>query len=1330
MAFLVPVLAMFLIPLVSGSHLTNKIFKWNITEPVGYISVGKRLDGHWFYQGYKKDVSLCAYQCLRQPQCLSFNYEKDSSKCILNRKNHVTAPLTNAASNYVSYHAREEYSIDREALGPCADDVCHSHGRCLETKTTGDQLVAICVCNKGWGGSDCSTTKPEPQWGAWQDWDDCSVTCDQGWRLRRRNCEDGNSGQTLSPLECYGRDIEYGSCQLQACPRWDSWGEWGTCTTYQTCGRGYKVRNRSCNNGGTPGVDRYCLGPTNETTVCHSMDCQSPIRLRGGSAYGEGRVEIFNDEVRQWGKICGDQWTQGMADLVCKHLGMPGAHDATQDSRFGAGDVMYGVTSLSCHGGERTVQMCERNPWSLTSSCPGLTEPAGVMCKVNGVWSLWGEWGECSVTCESGIQQRTRSCNHPPALHGGNDCVGETEQTRPCTLDMCPVDGVWETWAAWSECSTSCGKGSQWRERTCDGPFYDGKECQGERRQTQECQIRECPVDGVWNGWETWGDCSNICGGGMRSRTRTCQGPFFQGAPCPGEVSHTEECNTFECPVDGSWLPWHDWRDCSVTCGGGQQIRKRDCLKPKFGGSNCEGESQQTRQCSTQECPVDSYWLPWEQWGECNTTCGGGNQRRLRTCQEGLNGGRNCNGPAEDFQTCNTHACPVDGVWREWNEWSACSRRCDTGTQTRNRTCDGPYFGGSDCVGPTSDLRNCNTHTCAVDGVWKHWSDWSICPVTCGGGTSRRSRSCDGPYFGGINCSGLWSEGQPCGTEPCPIDGVWETWSKWSSCPVTCGGSMSRRSRSCDGPRFGGKNCSAPWLEEKTCGTVPCPIDGVWEPWSEWSVCPVSCGGSTSQRSRSCLGPHFGGKNCSAPWTEAKPCGTDHCPIDGEWTTWSTWGLCNVTCGGGSQSRSRTCIEPKFGGKVCEGDGVQLKGCNDIQCPIDGVFQTWEEWGACSVTCGGGEKIRSRKCTGPFHGGRNCTGPWEDKATCGTASCPVLWWFALFSSLPCRAKTFEAQLDPPLTQLMVLGCPGARSQNVTLRAEVVYEAVNATVTDHSLVGQTALATTRNKNYATNKTAQSMANGRTGRFGEPAALHVAEEYSGVTGDVLGHFGVVRTVWETLKSPVTATHKAVRRMGTSTIGLNGVSVTSHAAEGYAGEIERVMVRSMAVPTVMVRGTKARLVTITTAQLMASSTIGQTGVLAVPHAEVVINCVSAPAMVHSSAVKIALVHVKTQRRATNITALWTGYGRSGQSGARARSRAEGGSNGGQGTVSDRLMVVKNVQALATSLKPATQITAPLTASTVNGPHGEHAVTRVAEAHKIGLGRAPPLNMVVSTA
>ena len=49
------------------------------------------------------------------------------------------------------------------------------------------------------------------------------------------------------------------------------------------------------------------------------------MQLKGGSQYGEGRVEVFNDLTKEWGLVCADQWDPFAADLVCRQLGMPGA---------------------------------------------------------------------------------------------------------------------------------------------------------------------------------------------------------------------------------------------------------------------------------------------------------------------------------------------------------------------------------------------------------------------------------------------------------------------------------------------------------------------------------------------------------------------------------------------------------------------------------------------------------------------------------------------------------------------------------------------------------------------------------------------------------------------------------------------------------------------------------------------------------------------------------------------------------------------------------------------------------------------------------------------
>lgn len=60
----------------------------------------------------------------------------------------------------------------------------------------------------------------------------------------------------------------------------------------------------------------------------------------------------------------------------------------------------------------------------------------------------------------------------------------------------------------------------------------------------------------------------------------------------------------------------------------------------------------------------------------------------------------------------NTLLIAVDGVWLDWSEWSTCSVTCGNGTQFRNRTCDGPYHGGADCVGDLNESRDCSPRLC------------------------------------------------------------------------------------------------------------------------------------------------------------------------------------------------------------------------------------------------------------------------------------------------------------------------------------------------------------------------------------------------------------------------------------------------------------------------------------------------------------------------------------------------------------------------------------------------------------------------------------------
>ena len=57
--------------------------------------------------------------------------------------------------------------------------------------------------------------------------------------------------------------------------------------------------------------------------------------------------------------------------------------------------------------------------------------------------------------------------------------------------------------------------------------------------------------------------------------------------------------------------------------------------------------------------------------------------------------------------------------------------------------------------------------------------------------------------------------------------------------------------------------------------------------------------------------------------------------MDGNWGAFGVWSTCSATCGGGSQSRSRSCDDPSpaNGGRPCSGSAVEQRGCGQQSCP-------------------------------------------------------------------------------------------------------------------------------------------------------------------------------------------------------------------------------------------------------------------------------------------------------------------------------------------------------------------------------------------------------------
>ncbi|XP_077053664.1 adhesion G protein-coupled receptor B1-like [Siphateles boraxobius] len=300
---------------------------------------------------------------------------------------------------------------------------------------------------------------------------------------------------------------------------WNGWGRWSECSS--ECGGGVQVRSRACQP-----EDGVCEGVVEEGRSCNPQPCIGQVRQR----------------------------SQGLRSIIGQRRDSDGTIMANQAPQK-----------------EETQQ------------------------------DTWSSWSVCSVSCGEGWQTRARSCM---TSGHSSQCIGPLRENRPCNnTAVCPVNGLWDEWAPWSLCSSTCGRGYRDRVRTCKQPRNGGEPCRGPTKQTKFCNIAVCPVDGSWNDWSAWTPCSSSCSNGTMQRTRECNGPSYGGSECRGEWLETSNCFLRDCPVDGRWLLWSSWGSCSKSCGGGHQLRQRVCEGPFFGGEPCNGDKSEMRNCNEKRCP-------------------------------------------------------------------------------------------------------------------------------------------------------------------------------------------------------------------------------------------------------------------------------------------------------------------------------------------------------------------------------------------------------------------------------------------------------------------------------------------------------------------------------------------------------------------------------------------------------------------------------------------------------------------------------------------------------------------------------------------------------
>ncbi|XP_046699883.1 adhesion G protein-coupled receptor B2 isoform X3 [Silurus meridionalis] len=198
---------------------------------------------------------------------------------------------------------------------------------------------------------------------------------------------------------------------------------------------------------------------------------------------------------------------------------------------------------------------------------------------------------------------------------------------------------------------------------------------------------------------------------------------------------------------------WSQWSVCSLTCGQGWQVRTRSCVSSPY-GTLCSGPLRETRLCNnTATCPVEGQWLDWASWSGCSVSCGSGTQQRQRRCSVSVHGWAECKGPHSETRDCTNRPCDGGGNWGSWNQWSLCSKTCDSGWQRRFRMCEGTGIQNYPCDGSGEEVRSCNDKKCPAPHeickdeyqdlmTWKRASAgetvYNKCPSNATGSASRR----------------------------------------------------------------------------------------------------------------------------------------------------------------------------------------------------------------------------------------------------------------------------------------------------------------------------------------------------------------------------------------------------------------------------------------------------------------------------------------------------------------------------------------------------------------------------------------------------------------
>uniref|UniRef100_A0A8B9M7D3 Peptidase M12B domain-containing protein n=1 Tax=Accipiter nisus TaxID=211598 RepID=A0A8B9M7D3_9AVES len=466
-------------------------------------------------------------------------------------------------------------------------------------------------------GSDLFTWDP---YGPWQD---CSRMC-QGIRRRRMTCVRKSDHVVVSDQRCElipaVPDV-FEECNTECELRWHNVGK-SDCTS--KCGPGYRSIEIHCmkysiSKGlSVPVDDKYCADqqkpPTREP--CHgdcmltswhytewsecSRSCERGVRTREAFCMNNLGRHLPDRECRELPRVV----TQSCNEFLCPSWSVSEWSEVMNHVKL---KMPLILCSASCGKGDRARYVSCRDAYggiADESFCAHLPRPAEISTCFSpcGEWQV-GNWSPCTVTCDSGIVTRQVICVNYHQQINENYCdpEGRPSKEQECNMPPCPP--------VYHHIPKMHDHPSHFPE-TGHLPIHhpQGNINQWNRPSVGGYQWRTGP----------WGACSSTCAGGFHRRVVVCQDEEGRSASYCDEATKPPEsrhCDSGPCP---RWN-YGNWGECTQTCGDGIKTRLVICQLPTgqmLGDQNCEilNKPPNMAQCNVHSCPGDVSWHrgPWK----------------------------------------------------------------------------------------------------------------------------------------------------------------------------------------------------------------------------------------------------------------------------------------------------------------------------------------------------------------------------------------------------------------------------------------------------------------------------------------------------------------------------------------------------------------------------------------------------------------------------------------------------------------------------------------------------------------------------------------------